>query len=193
MTRKKRTRTPGSEGPAEYSQKSTTRADLEARKRQKDKKRKGLKSGSRHSAVQTEDARAQAKRKDPRHGSKKPVALIVEAKKPTTKKERRLSAEQELAMLENDAQLMVLLDRIEAGENLGAGLQKQVDQKLDRIEQLMNQLGLLEDNVPEAADGFAPVAGISSDDDLLEQFENSDFGSFENPFEDSGESSSDKE
>ncbi len=75
----------------------------------------------------------------------------------------------------------------------GAGLQKQVDQKLDRIEQLMNQLGLLEDNVSEVADDYAPAAGISSDDDLLEQFENSDFGSFENPFEDSGESSSDKE
>lgn len=193
MTRKKRSRKVGSEGPAEYTQKSTTQIDQEARKRQKDKKRKGLKSGSRHSAVQVDDARTAAKRKDPRHGSKKPVALIIEAKKPATKKERRLSAEQELAMLENDAQLMVLLDRIEAGENLGAGLQKQVDQKLDRIEQLMNQLGLLEDDEPEAAEYAAPAAGKPSDDDLLDQFENSDFGSFENSFEDSSENPFDKE
>ncbi|WP_299019936.1 Der GTPase-activating protein YihI [uncultured Photobacterium sp.] len=184
MTRKKRSRKPGSEGPAAYTQKSTTQHDLEARKRQKDKKRKGLKSGSRHSAAQVEDSRAQAKRKDPRHGSKKPVALIVDTK-PVTKKERRLSAEQELAMLENDAQLMVLLDRIEAGEKLGAGLQKQVDQKLDRIEQLMSQLGLLDEDEPE----MASVAGVSSDDDLLDQFENMDLDSFGESFE----TSSDKE
>lgn len=187
MTRKKRSRKPGSEGPAEFTKKSTTQIDLEARKRQKDKKRKGLKSGSRHSEAQTTDARTLAKRKDPRHGSKKPVPLIVEAKKPATKKERRLSAEQELAMLENDAQLMVLLDRIEAGESLGAGLQKQVDQKLDRIEQLMNQLGLLEDDEPQMTDDFAPAAKVSSDDDLLEQFENADFGLFEDSAENSDE------
>jgi len=182
MTRKKRSRKVGSEGPAEYAQKSTTQKDLDARKRQKDKKRKGLKSGSRHSEAQGNDARAQAKRKDPRHGSKKPVALILD-KKPVTKKERRLSAEQELAMLENDAQLMVLLDRIEAGENLGAGLQMQVDQKLDRIEQLMKQLGLLEDDKPEAAVAIQPAAVNPSDDDLLDQFENSDFGLFENSYD----------
>ncbi|MCW8331086.1 GTPase-activating protein [Photobacterium sp. SDRW27] len=189
MTRKKRSRKPGSEGPAAFTQKSTTQLDLEARKRQKDKKRKGLKSGSRHSEAQMNDSRAQAKRKDPRHGSKKPVPLIVEAKKPATKKERRLSAEQELAMLENDAQLMVLLDRIEAGENLGSGLQKQVDEKLDRIEQLMNQLGLLEDDEPAAADDVQPAADLSSDDDLLDKFENMGFDSFE----DSSENSFDKE
>lgn len=179
MTRKKRSRKPGSEGPAVHTQKSTTQMDIEGRQRQKTKKRKGLKSGSRHSAVAVEDARTAAKRKDPRHGSKKPVPLIVEAKKPVTKQERRLSAEQELAMLENDAQLMVLLDRIEAGEKLGAGLQKQVDQKLDRIEQLMNQLGLLDEDKPEAAEEFAPATDVTSDDDLLDQFENMDFDSFD--------------
>ena len=47
-------------------------------------------------------------------------------------------------MLENDPQLNTLLDRLENGENLGAGLQKFVDEKLDRIEYLMGRLGLLE-------------------------------------------------
>ena len=179
MTRKKRNRKPGSAGPAVYTEKTTTQLDIEGRQRQKQRKRKGLKSGSRHSAVQVDDSRTAAKRKDPRHGSKKPVPLIVEAKKPATKQERRLSAEQELAMLENDAQLMVLLDRIEAGEKLGAGLQKQVDQKLDRIEQLMNQLGLLDEDESQAEDDSAPVAGVKSDDDLLDQFENIDFDDFD--------------
>ncbi|WP_064601557.1 Der GTPase-activating protein YihI [Photobacterium sp. J15] len=179
MTRKRKSRKPGSEGPALYQEKSVTQLDQEGRKRQKDKKRKGQKAGSRHSVAQVEKARTQGQRKDPRIGSKKPVPLIVDTK-PATKKERRMSAEQELAMLENDAQLMVLLDRIEAGEKLGAGLQKQVDQKLDRIEQLMNQLGLLEeDDEPE----MAPVARVSSDDDLLDQFENMEFDSFEDSFD----------
>ncbi|UXI01204.1 Der GTPase-activating protein YihI [Photobacterium sp. TY1-4] len=177
MTRKKKSRKPGSEGPAVYTQKSTNQLEQEGRLRKKARKRKGLKTGSRHSDGSVADSRAQARAKDPRHGSKKPVPLIVEAKKPMTKKERRLSAEQELAMLENDSQLMVLLDRIEAGENLGAGLQKQVDQKLDRIEQLMNQLGLLEDDEVEVV--AAAPSDDDDDDDLLDKFENMDFDDFD--------------
>ena len=180
MTRKKRTRKVGSEGPAVYTEKTRSEADREGLQRKKDRKRKGLKSGSRHSAAEAGNARKAAQAKDPRHGSKKLVPLIVEAKKPMTKKERRLSAEQELAMLENDAQLMVLLDRIDAGEKLGAGLQKQVDQKLDRIEQLMNQLGLLHDDEPAFEAESAPVkSGARSDDDLLDAFENMGFDEFD--------------
>lgn len=175
MTRKKKSRKPGSEGPAVLTPKSTTQHDLEGRLRKKARKRKGLKSGSRHSDAAAVNGRSQGRAKDPRHGSKKPVPLVVEAKKPVTKKERRLSAEQELAMLENDAQLMILLDRIEAGESLGAGLQQQVDQKLDRIEQLMNQLGLLDDAPDEAETEAAPVEEI----DLLDKFENMDFDDFD--------------
>ncbi len=91
-----------------------------------------------------------------------------------TKQERRLSAEQELEMLENDAQLNVLLDRIEAGENLGTGLQKYVDEKLDRIEKLMDQLGLLE---PEEEEDFtvSSAKGSRNDDDLLADFDDINF------------------
>ncbi|MGF1790240.1 Der GTPase-activating protein YihI [Photobacterium profundum] len=178
MTRKKRSRSVGSEGPAVYREKSTTQVDVEARKSQKDKKRKGLKSGNRNAEALDPKHYANGQKKDPRLGSKKPIPLVVE-KKPTTKKERRLSAEQELDMLENDAQLMVLLDRIEAGEKLGAGLQKQVDQKLDRIEHLMGRLGLLEVEEPEEAIEEAPVRkGAKTDEDLLDQFENMDLDSF---------------
>ncbi|SMY38896.1 Der GTPase-activating protein YihI [Photobacterium malacitanum] len=180
MTRKKRSRTVGSEGPAVYREKSNSKIDIETRERQKAKKRKGLKSGSRHSAVEDNKQRNGGQKKDPRLGSKKLVPLIVEPKKPQTKQQRRLSAEQELAMLENDAQLMVLLDRIDAGEKLGAGLQKQVDMKLDRIERLMKQLGLFDD-VEEASAPVTPSAKSKprSDDDLLAQFENMDFDNFD--------------
>jgi len=90
-----------------------------------------------------------------------------------------LSAEQELEMLEQDAQLMVLLDRLESGEKLGGGLQKYVDEKLDRIEVLMKQLGLFEEEQPEEE---APEPAVSkksnNDDDLLSQFEDMDLSDF---------------
>ncbi|MDF5425313.1 Der GTPase-activating protein YihI, partial [Vibrio parahaemolyticus] len=115
--------------------------------------------------------------RDPRLGSKKKIPLIVEPAKKMTKQERRLSAEQELEMLENDAQLNVLLDRIEAGENLGTGLQKFVDEKLDRIEKLMDQLGLLE---PEEEEDFTAPAEKSTrnDDDLLADFDDINFDDY---------------
>lgn len=176
MTRKKRSRKPGSEGPAVYTDKTRNQIDRDGLQRKKDRKRKGLKSGSRHSASEIEQVRSGGQKKDPRIGSKKPIPLIVEPKKLLTKQERRLNAEQELAMLENDAQLMVLLDRIDAGEKLGAGLQKQVDQKLDRIEQLMKQLGLL-DEAPAVAEPKSTAP--RSDEDLLDQFENMAFDDFD--------------
>ncbi|MGR5470122.1 Der GTPase-activating protein YihI, partial [Vibrio astriarenae] len=120
---------------------------------------------------------AAAQNRDPRLGSKKKIPLIVEPVKKMTKQERQLSAQQELEMLENDAQLNVLLDRIEAGENLGKGLQQYVDEKLDRIEKLMDQLGLLE---PEEEEDFtAPtVKGSRSDDDLLADFDDINFDDY---------------
>ncbi len=81
-----------------------------------------------------------------------------EAAKP---KQSTLTPAQELEKLEQDPQLNVLLDRIENGEKLGAGLQNYVDEKLDRIEVLMDKLGLLSDeDTPE-----------DDDSDLLAKFE----------------------
>ena len=95
-------------------------------------------------------------------------------------------------MLENDAQLNVLLDRIDNGEKLGAGLQKYVDQKLDRIEMLMKQLGIYEEELDvedeqdedeslSASKQPAPKATKrqpKSDDDYLSDFENLDLNDY---------------
>ncbi len=120
------------------------------------------------------------RKKDPRIGSKKPIQLVVDAKQKTTKQERRLTNEQELAMLENDAQLMVLLDRLDSGENLGTGLQKYVDEKLARIEHLMGRLGLLDDEEPEEIEEFPEFAErkAKSDDDLLAEFDDFNMDDF---------------
>lgn len=175
MTRQKRARRVGSEGPAQYTEKTLTKQDIAAIARKKQSKRKGLKAGSRHSKSDAELQRLNPAAKDPRIGSKKLVPLVVVApahpKSNAAKKERRLTAEQELVQLEQDVQLNSLLDRLDNGESLGAGLQDYVDQKLNRIEQLMKQLGIFE----EAAEMDAPKAKkpkMSKEEALLARFEN---------------------
>lgn len=130
--------------------KSRVELDQEARERKRLKKRRGHASGSRtQNDPGNQKNKASAKAKDPRIGSKVPVALVVEAvvqakPQPKLKAEAkpRLSPEQELAKLENDERLDALLDRIEDGETLNAEEQTYVDQTLDRIDTLMEQLGI---------------------------------------------------
>lgn len=163
-----------------------TQADVEGRLRKKDKKRKGLKTGNRNSDAKTAKQQTSGQQRDPRLGSKKKIPLIVESAKKPTKAERRINAEKELEMLENDAQLNVLLDRLENGDHLGSGLQKYVDEKLARIEVLMKQLGLYEEEPgqDEEQEVVAPTSSkksakkVDSDDELLSQFESLDLNQF---------------
>lgn len=131
--------------------KSRVELDLEARERKRLKKRRGLASGSR---TQNDSANQKNKTgsepKDPRIGSKVPIALVVDAKvkaakpqpKPKAEKPLRLTPEEELAKLENDERLDALLDRLDDGATLSAEDQAYVDQTLDRIDALMAQLGI---------------------------------------------------
>ncbi|EIH0732445.1 Der GTPase-activating protein YihI [Vibrio vulnificus] len=179
MSRKKKSRKPGAAGAPEFMvTRNRSESDVAGRLRKKDKKRKGLKAGGRNSEEGAQRKHGSSQVRDPRLGSKKKIPLIVEPAKKLTKQERRLSAEQELEMLENDAKLNVLLDRIESGENLGRGLQQYVDEKLDRIEQLMSQLGLLEPEAEEEFEEEAPVRKSRSDDDLLADFEDFDMDDY---------------
>ncbi|WP_156293273.1 MULTISPECIES: Der GTPase-activating protein YihI [Serratia] len=130
--------------------KSRVELDQEARERKRLKKRRGHASGSRtqvESANQKNKAAEQPK--DPRIGSKVPVALVVDAKakakpqpKPKTAAKPRLTPEEELAKLENDERLDALLDRLDDGDTLNAEDQAYVEQTLDRIDALMEQLGI---------------------------------------------------
>ncbi|MEZ8143642.1 MULTISPECIES: Der GTPase-activating protein YihI [Enterovibrio] len=179
MTRKKKARKVGSEGPAQYSDRSLSHNDIAALAAKRKNKRKGLKAGSRHSDGTVEQQRIAQQKRDPRLGSKTAVPLVVEQKphpkSAAGKKVRRVSAEKELEMLENDAQLNVLIDRIENGEKLGSGLQSYVDEKLDRIEVLMNQLGLFEEDEEPVETEAPKKSKRRGDDDLLAEFENVKF------------------
>ncbi|MBA2083212.1 Der GTPase-activating protein YihI [Aeromonas veronii] len=131
----------------------------EGRERKRAAKRKGLKAGSRQQVEQPKSKSGNSQSKDPRIGSRKPVVLVVDdkQKKPTAPKavkEKKLvmTPEQELASIENDDRLNDLLDRLDAGETLEAAEQAWVDQRVDRYQELMDELGIIDNDDDEDDD-----------------------------------------
>ncbi|QXW29861.1 GTPase-activating protein [Aeromonas sanarellii] len=131
----------------------------EGRERKRAAKRKGLKAGSRQQVEQAGKKSGTKQAKDPRIGSRKPVALIVDEKSskpvaPKAVKEKTLvmTPEQELASIENDDRLNDLLDRLDAGETLDAAEQAWVDQRVDRYQELMDELGIIDTDEDEDGD-----------------------------------------
>ncbi|MDY0972877.1 Der GTPase-activating protein YihI [Siccibacter turicensis] len=148
--------------PAKARRKTREEINQEARDRKRDKKHRGHAAGSRAAggAEQQKKSGRGAQGQDPRIGSKKPIQLGVTDAAPVKKQQqpksekKMLSPQAELEMLENDDRLDGLLERLEEGETLSADEQSWVDEKLDRIDALMQQLGLSyddEDDEPEEA------------------------------------------
>ncbi|MFE8711952.1 Der GTPase-activating protein YihI [Aeromonas allosaccharophila] len=128
----------------------------EGRERKRAAKRKGLKAGSRQQVEQSNNKSGNSQSKDPRIGSRKPVVLVVDDKQkkpaaPKAVKEKKLvmTPEQELASIENDDRLNDLLDRLDAGETLEAAEQAWVDQRVDRYQELMDELGIIDNDDDE--------------------------------------------
>lgn len=160
----------------------------EGRERKRAAKRKGLKAGSRQQVEQQKSKSAGKQAKDPRIGSRKPVALIVEEKgskstvsKAVKEKKLVMTPEQELASIENDDRLNDLLDRLDAGETLEAAEQAWVDQRVDRYQELMDELGIIDNDDDEETDdafeesdyeeSFQPA----SEDELWDRFTQVDY------------------
>lgn len=160
----------------------------EGRERKRAAKRKGLKAGSRQQVEQQKGKSAGKQAKDPRIGSRKPVALIVEEKgtkstvsKAVKEKKLVMTPEQELASIENDDRLNDLLDRLDAGETLEAAEQAWVDQRVDRYQELMDELGIIDNDDDEETDdafeesdyeeSFLPA----SEDELWDRFTQVDY------------------
>ena len=166
MTRIKKSRTPGQMAAS----KSTRETAAQTKERQRKAKRKGLAAGSRQNVPELNDANSgQQAPKDPRLGSKKPVSLgkanpAPEQTKPKTAKARvakvevieeqsALTPEVELEQLENDERLNALLDEVDAGNKLNKADATWLDLRLARHHQLLEQLGLLEEEDPEQGEG----------------------------------------
>ncbi|AYL63727.1 Der GTPase-activating protein YihI [Citrobacter sp. FDAARGOS_156] len=150
----KPTSTPRGKGPAKARRKTREEINQEARDRKRQKKHRGHAAGSRASGSEGGSGGGnQNKQKDPRIGSKNPIPLGVTEKvtkqhKPKSEKPM-LSPQAELDLLETDERLDALLERLEAGETLSAEDQSWVDAKLDRIDELMQKLGLSYDDEEE--------------------------------------------
>ena len=157
-----------------------------ARQRKRDAKRKGLKAGSRQAAAAEKGAANSAgQKKDPRIGSRKPVPLVVaeSQKKAVSKpakpnkspeqiaeqlaKQQQLKLEQELAAIENDERLNLLLDRLDDGQSVSAEDEAWLDTKLARHQELLAELGI-DDEEDEEEQAASP-------DDLLQRFIEDDF------------------
>ncbi|EMH4165224.1 Der GTPase-activating protein YihI [Pluralibacter gergoviae] len=155
--------TSGARGKASGKAHRKTREELnqEGRDRKRQKKHRGHAAGSRATGGEATSGRSQGQQKDPRIGSKKPIELGVTAA-PVTRQQKpksekpMLSPQAELDQLENDERLDALLERLEEGETLSSEEQTWVDAQLDRIDELMQQLGLSYDDDEEDEESEEP-------------------------------------
>lgn len=158
MTRIKKTRKTGPVAARSVPKEERKREIVEANK--KPIKHKGLPPGSRFSVKENTNKAGQQvgpATTDPRHGSKKPIALIMpggsaaathkKVKHEKTIPAADLTPAEELALLENDERLQDFLDALDEGAKLHVEDQAWVDQQLARFQQLAEILGLdLEDD-----------------------------------------------
>ncbi|MCS3434099.1 Der GTPase-activating protein YihI [Klebsiella sp. BIGb0407] len=140
---------PQGKKPVKARRKSREEIDSEARDRKRQNKRSGHAPGSRTSGKGlSQGPQSNNKDKDPRIGSKTPIQLgevvapVVRPVKVKAEKPAALTPEAELALLENDERLDGLLERLEEGETLSKSDQDWVNTTLDRIDTLMEQLGI---------------------------------------------------
>lgn len=124
----------------------------ESRELKRKRKHKGLPSGSRFNGPDNNQNKKSTNTiKDPRIGSKKPISLLQTndssiKNKVNQPQKNKLTPQQELEQLENDTKLDHLLDLVEQGKTLTDDQQSYLDNKLDRIDQLMKQLGIEDDD-----------------------------------------------
>jgi uncharacterized protein len=134
-------------------QKSRQEINEESRELKRKRKHKGLPSGSRfNNGGPNKNKNTPKELKDPRIGSKKPISLIIEDSRNIEKRVKQpksiktvLSPQQELEQLENDPKLDMLLDLVEQNNKLTKEQQSYLDSKLNRIDELMQELGYTDD------------------------------------------------
>jgi ribosome assembly protein YihI (activator of Der GTPase) len=177
MTRKKKSRKIGQIGV----RKQDARPEKSTPNIRKKKAPKGQKSGTRNSMMEENAAvtsNTSQVKKDPKVGSKKKIELVKtttpEPKKPVHKPNKApevkltkvqadvLSPEQEFAELENDARLIDLAERTEAGELLTGKDAKYFNKNMARYDELCEILGIEFDEEDEHDD-----LGGDQWDDLL--------------------------
>ncbi|QCZ91967.1 Der GTPase-activating protein YihI [Salinimonas iocasae] len=123
---------------------------------------KGKQPGNRNAVEQAKSKGGGAREKrDPRIGSKRPVPLVKsQAKKYATPAE-------ELAALEADNKLALLLDKLDNGDTISVTEQQYVDEKLDRHAVLCDLMGIdlnADEEESEQDDPLDKLDAINPDD-----------------------------
>ncbi|ROQ24269.1 hypothetical protein EDC28_107151 [Gallaecimonas pentaromativorans] len=154
MTRMKKTRAPGKSGASKKVDTGNTQLSTAKGKKHK----VGNKSGSRHGYATATGGSSNAKgqNKDKRIGSTKPVALVSpKAAEPPKAKAKPQQQKPELDQaakaallesLENDERLNTLLDMLDEGEEISSEDESYVEQTTAKIEKLMAELGIVDDD-----------------------------------------------
>ncbi|GLS90692.1 Der GTPase-activating protein YihI [Psychromonas marina] len=174
MSRTKKSRNAGNSEPGFTGvRKETSATAQEARDRKRKAKLKGNKAGARNvnESKQTQQRNAKKAVNDKRVGSKKSISLtgkdevkVEQPKKllqPKAKQVKdvvipKMSPEKELTLIENDQRLNDLLEQLDNNEEVSAVDSSWVDKQMARHQQLMEQLGWLDDD---------------GEEDLIQQFE----------------------
>lgn len=175
MSRDKKSRTAGNSGPKfDGSRKESSSQAQESRAKKRKDKLKGNKAGNRN-AIESKQGAQQNQRQaqnDKRIGSKKPVSLtpnapVKEKVKPKVVQQpkakviksdvvQKISPEKEITALENNERLNDLLEQLEEGTELSQIDQAWVDKQMQRHQELMKELGWIDEE---------------GEEDLLQQFE----------------------
>lgn len=162
MARQKKSRKVGKIGIAK------TPTNIRKPKEKRVKKPLGKPTGSRYNDALVEAPTANNKvNQDPRHGSKKPVSLVVEKKK-EVKKVKYFSPKQELAAIEKDQRLSTLLDKIDIGKTISKEDQAFVDRTLTRHKELCDMLGVTEEPEQTHADTSIQQSDLYSEFDAID-------------------------
>ena len=167
MARQKKSRKVGKIGI------SKTPSNVRKPTEKRTKKHLGKPAGTRNNEALTVKQDLKKVNKDPRHGSKKSVSLIVETKerKLTSKVVKFFSPAQELESIEQDPRFSTLLDKIDLGKNITKEEKLYVDQTLARHKVLCDLLGLTQ----EVEESSKPS---EQQTDLYSQFESIDINDF---------------
>jgi ribosome assembly protein YihI (activator of Der GTPase) len=143
------------------------------------KKDNGRPAGSRNSAPTTNKKVINAPKKDPRIGSTKKIDLTANKQKVIQPKVKRYSTPaQELAALEIDERLAILIDKYDDDQRLTKEEMQYMEDKMARHQVLCDLLGIKDDD-DESEDDYKPAQKeIIADDDPLKTFESININDF---------------
>jgi uncharacterized protein len=176
MTRQKKSRKIGQIGTRKQEKRPSD--TTQARRK---KAPKGQPSGNRNSLLEDQNTTIEngvKVKKDPRSGSKKKISLVptnepqVEKPKPikqsdlkptaklTKGSEQTIEPQVELANIESDEKLIALAERVEAGEILSGKEAKYFNKQMDRLEELLDILGIDDQEDEDEASSESELEGL---------------------------------